>query len=62
MRIDALKRGFLTKGRRIIGLDCCFLKGAFEGRMLSAMGKDGNNKIYPMTQVVVKFENEDNWN
>ena len=62
MRIEALKKGFLVGCRKIIGLDGCFLKGVFGGQMLSAMGRDGNNNIYPLAWAIVEIENKDSWN
>ena len=30
--------------------------------MLSAMGRDGNDNIYPIAWVVLKLENKESWN
>ncbi|KAH1060705.1 hypothetical protein GYH30_004251 [Glycine max] len=43
------------------GLDGCFLKSAFGGNLLSAVGLDGNNHIYVIAYAVVDIENKDNW-
>ncbi|MBA0556291.1 hypothetical protein Golob_026406 [Gossypium lobatum] len=43
---EALKRGWKEGCRPILGLDGCFLKGPFKGKMLSAVGKDENNQMY----------------
>lgn len=46
---DALRRGFLDGCRRaFISLDICFLKGPYGGQLLVAIGRDGNNQIYPI--------------
>lgn len=47
--------------RPIIGLDSTFLKVAVKGILLSAVGRDGNNQIYPFAWAVVQSENADNW-
>jgi hypothetical protein len=57
----ATKKGFLEGCRPIIGIDGCFLKGSFKGQLLSAVGRDGNNNIYPIAFVVVKAEVKDSW-
>ena len=59
---DACRRGFLEGCRRIIGLDGCFLKGPLKGELLSAIGRDANNQIYPIAWAVVEYENKDSWN
>nr|KAJ0205492.1 hypothetical protein LSAT_V11C500277710 [Lactuca sativa] len=47
--------------RRIIGLDGCFLKGICKGELLCVVGRDANDKIYPIAWVVVCVENKQNW-
>ncbi|GJT35657.1 hypothetical protein Tco_0926076 [Tanacetum coccineum] len=42
-----LKDGWLDGCRRIIGLDGCFLKHTCRGELLTAMGRDANNQMYP---------------
>ncbi|XP_071688226.1 uncharacterized protein [Rutidosis leptorrhynchoides] len=39
--------------RKVIGLDGCFLKGIAIGQLLSALGKDANNQVYPLAWAVV---------
>ena len=56
-----LKEGWLEGCRRVIGLDGCFLKTICKGELLSAVGRDGNNQIYPIAWAVVSVENKDNW-
>ncbi|XP_057811287.1 uncharacterized protein LOC131025510 [Salvia miltiorrhiza] len=58
---SALKRGFLEGCRPIIGLDGCFLKTHLGGQLLCAIGKDGNNQMYPIAWAVVEVENEACW-
>ncbi|GJV78173.1 hypothetical protein Tco_1509757 [Tanacetum coccineum] len=43
-----VKEGWLEGCRRVIGLDGCFLKTICKGELLSAVGRDGNNQIYPI--------------
>ena len=57
----ALKEGWLEGCRRVIGLDGCFLKTICKGQLLSAVGRDGNNQIYPIAWAVVSVENKENW-
>ena len=45
---------------KIIGFDGCFLKGASCGELLTAIGRDGNNQIYPIAWAVVEVENTEN--
>ena len=40
--------GFLAGCTPIIRLDGCHLTGAYPGICLTALGKDGNNNIYPL--------------
>ncbi|GJX40968.1 calcium/proton exchanger [Tanacetum coccineum] len=56
-----LKDGWLDGCRRIIGLDGCFLKHTCRGELLTAMGRDANNQMYPIAWAVVKVENIENW-
>ncbi|KAL5133970.1 hypothetical protein HKD37_03G007225 [Glycine soja] len=55
------KKGFVAGCRPFIGLDGCFLKSAFGGNLLSAVGVDGNNHIFVIAYAVVDIENKDNW-
>ncbi|KAK4397806.1 hypothetical protein Sango_1256100 [Sesamum angolense] len=51
-----LIQGFIGGCRPIIGLDACFLKGPFGGQLMAAIGKDGNNQMFPLTVAVVQCE------
>nr|KAJ0224806.1 hypothetical protein LSAT_V11C100035230 [Lactuca sativa] len=44
--------GWLDGCRKVIGIDGCFLKGICKGELLSAVGTDGSNKIYPIAWAV----------
>ncbi|KAK9035542.1 hypothetical protein V6N11_077581 [Hibiscus sabdariffa] len=45
---SALREGFKMYCRPVVGLDGCFLKGSFKGEILSAVGRDCNNQIFPI--------------
>jgi len=57
----ALKNGWLEGCRKIIGLDGCFLKGAGKGELLVAVGKNGNQQMYPIAWAVVDQETKHSW-
>lgn len=59
--LRALRIGFLRGCRRIIGLDGTFLKGPHPGILLSAVGVDANNGIYPIVYAVVERESKATW-
>ncbi|XP_027099718.2 uncharacterized protein [Coffea arabica] len=59
--LHACKQGFLDGCRPIIGLDGCFLKTAFGGQLLSALGRDGNDNMVPIAIAVVEVERYDSW-
>ncbi|KAJ0908838.1 putative transposase, MuDR, plant [Helianthus annuus] len=59
--LGALKQGFKLAGRPLLGLDGCFLKGPFPGQILTAMGVDANNGIYPVAYAVVEAETMSSW-
>ncbi|XP_015080383.1 uncharacterized protein LOC107024019 [Solanum pennellii] len=58
----ACKFGFKAGCRKIIGVDGCWLKGPMYGtQLLSAVGIDGNNNIFPISHANVEKENKDTW-
>lgn len=59
--IAALKTGWKQGCRPIIGLDGCHLKGVHKGQLLSAVGIDGNNGMYPIAWAIVESECRDSW-
>ncbi|KAK9076157.1 hypothetical protein SSX86_004490 [Deinandra increscens subsp. villosa] len=59
--LGALKRGFKAIGRDLLGLDGAFMKGPFPGQILSAVGIDPNNGIYPVCYAIVEAETLDSW-
>ncbi|KAK9168867.1 hypothetical protein Syun_001007 [Stephania yunnanensis] len=54
---EACKKGWLEGCRKIVGLDGCFMKGLCKGQLLCAIGRDGNNQMFPIVQV----ENTTTW-
>ena len=57
-----LQKRFLNGCRRLIGLYGCFLKGEVSRMLLSPIGKDGNNQMFPIFRAIVEGENKDSWN
>lgn len=47
--------------RPVIGLDGCFLKWELNGDLLAAVGRDAENRMYPIAWAVVRGENKDTW-
>ena len=56
----AIKEGWKVGCRRVIGLDGSFLKGQCKGELLTAIGRDANNHVYPIAWAVVEIENKPN--
>nr|GMD98144.1 uncharacterized protein LOC109150412 [Ipomoea batatas] len=58
----ACKEGFISGCKPIIGLDGCHLKGSQKGgQLLSAIGLDGDNSIFPVAFAIVEGELKDSW-
>nr|GEW53914.1 putative reverse transcriptase domain-containing protein [Tanacetum cinerariifolium] len=45
----------------ILGLDGDFMKGPFPGQLLTAVGIDPNNSIYPLAYGIVETESRESW-
>ncbi|GJX70546.1 hypothetical protein Tco_0307717 [Tanacetum coccineum] len=56
-----IKQGWLDACMKVIGLDECFLTHSCKGQLLTDIGRDGNNQMYPIAWAVVVVENKDNW-
>ncbi|XP_076931590.1 uncharacterized protein LOC143596788 [Bidens hawaiensis] len=56
-----LREGFKACGRDLLGLDGCFMKGPFPGQILTAVGVDSNNCIYPVAYALVEAETTESW-
>lgn len=59
--LNACKQGFMDGCRKVVGLDGCFFKGATNGELLCAIGRDANNQMYPIAWAVVEKETNDSW-
>ncbi|GLT85469.1 hypothetical protein SLE2022_036590 [Rubroshorea leprosula] len=59
--LKAVSDGWKKGCRPIFGVDGCFLKGICKGILLFAVGRDGNNQMYPIAWAVVESENNDSW-
>ncbi|KAH1047902.1 hypothetical protein J1N35_038686 [Gossypium stocksii] len=58
---DALKRGWKARCRLLIRLDGYFLKGPFKNKFLTAVRRNANNQMFPITWAVVEIECTDSW-
>ena len=58
---EALKRGFKSGCRKIIGVDGCHLRGPHPGVLLTAVGIDPNDCVYPIAYAVVEVKNKRSW-
>ncbi|CAN1148195.1 hypothetical protein LINPERHAP2_LOCUS16322 [Linum perenne] len=58
---DALRKGFLAGCRRIVSLDGSFMKGLWKGEVLSSIGRDANDQMYPIAWCIVEVESWDSW-
>ncbi|GJW09040.1 hypothetical protein Tco_1571463 [Tanacetum coccineum] len=52
--LGALKLCFRACDREILGLDRCFMSGPWPGQILTAVGVDANNGIYPVAYDIVE--------
>ncbi|GJX50265.1 mutator type transposase [Tanacetum coccineum] len=59
--LGALKKGFRKSGRELLGLDGAFIRGQYPGQMLTAVGVDANNGIYPVAYGIIESENQYSW-
>ncbi|CAL2262937.1 unnamed protein product [Prunus armeniaca] len=56
--IEGCKKVFLEVCRPLIGVDGCHLNGPYTGQILTAVGVDGNNGMFPIAYTVVEAENK----
>ncbi|XP_028084998.1 uncharacterized protein LOC114286118 [Camellia sinensis] len=56
-----LKKAFMNACRPIIGIDKCHLKGSHGGILLTVVGIDANNYIFPFAYKIVKKEKKKTW-
>ncbi|GJX36877.1 zinc finger, PMZ-type containing protein [Tanacetum coccineum] len=52
--------GWLDGWRKVISLDGCFLTHTCKGQLLTTMGRDANNQMFPIAWVVVGVESKNN--
>ncbi|KAH0635739.1 hypothetical protein KY289_035654 [Solanum tuberosum] len=58
----ACKLAFKVGCRKIIGVDGCWLKGPMYGtQLLTVVGIDGNNNIFPIAYAIVEKESKESW-
>ena len=55
------KAGFNEGCRKLIGLDGCHIKGPHPGHLLTAIGIDANNGMFPIAFAVVEAECKNSW-
>lgn len=61
VQFAAQKIGFLNACRPVIGLDACHLKGVMGGQLMSAIGRDANNQMFPIAIALMESECKDSW-
>nr|KAJ0201562.1 hypothetical protein LSAT_V11C600322270 [Lactuca sativa] len=59
--LGALKLRFKVGFKDFLGLDGTFMKGPYPGQVLTVVGLDSNNGIYPITYEVVETESTSSW-
>jgi hypothetical protein len=58
---DACKRGLLAGCKPFICLDGCHIKTRYKGQLLTAVGVDPNDCIYPIAFGLVEVECTSSW-
>ncbi|KAK4279793.1 hypothetical protein QN277_011510 [Acacia crassicarpa] len=58
---NASKVGWKEGYQPLIGVDRTFLKGKTRGILLTAMGVDGNDSLYPLGLGLIEKENTHHW-
>ncbi|GJT42752.1 zinc finger, CCHC-type containing protein [Tanacetum coccineum] len=56
-----VKDGWIAGCRKVTGIDGCFITHMCKGEILTAMGRDGDNQMYPIAWAIVDVENKNNW-
>lgn len=57
---EACKEGYKFC-RKLIGVDGCHLKNKYGGQLLTAVGIDGNDSIFPLAYAIVEGETKPSW-
>ncbi|KAL2922997.1 Sulfate adenylyltransferase subunit 1 [Bienertia sinuspersici] len=58
---DGIKKEWKEGCRQVICVDACFLKTFLGGQLMSAVGRDGNDQMFPIAWAVVEGENYLSW-
>ncbi|WVZ08557.1 hypothetical protein V8G54_021903 [Vigna mungo] len=58
---ELLARNPGSQSRPIICLDGAFLKGRHHGELLTAVARDANDQMLPLTYAIVEVENKETW-
>lgn len=58
---ESLRNTWKRCCRPIIGLDGAFMKWELKGEILAAVGRDADNRIYPIAWAIVRVEDNDSW-
>ncbi|XP_074288999.1 uncharacterized protein LOC141614141 [Silene latifolia] len=56
-----LKQGWLLGCRKILCVDACFLKTFLGGQLITTVGRDVNEQMFPLAWAVVERENNDSY-
>nr|KAJ0194483.1 hypothetical protein LSAT_V11C800430660 [Lactuca sativa] len=59
--VKNFNNGKLMGPRWVVEIDGSFIKGQCKGQLLTAIGRDPNNQIFPIACAVVDIENMCNW-
>ncbi|KAL7255953.1 hypothetical protein ACSBR1_009978 [Camellia fascicularis] len=59
--LGAIRKGFLSGVRPLIGLDACFLKRPCQWQLFAAVGWDGNNQMYLIAYAVAEADCKESW-
>ncbi|KAL6209772.1 hypothetical protein ACLB2K_020711 [Fragaria x ananassa] len=59
--LPSFQRGVDEGMQALIGLDGCHTKGHHHRQLLTAIGIDANNKIFPIAYAMVERESEETW-
>ncbi|KAL4398047.1 hypothetical protein AHAS_Ahas01G0252800 [Arachis hypogaea] len=58
---DAWKKRFVGGYILLIELDRIFLRRYYRGQLLTAIGHDANNHIYPIAYATIESKNKESW-
>ena len=61
MYFEPLRRTWKKYCRPLIGLDGAFSQLELKGEILAAVGRNAENRIYPIAWAVARGENKESW-